>query len=63
MWKIYEQTLDLKIGDLTALSTFDLSNEHVKNKLKERYGDAIPLDELVISPAAMFESSLLVDVE
>lgn len=38
---------------------FDLSHPIVKSKLKERYGASIPLDEPVISPGDVFNSSLL----
>jgi hypothetical protein len=31
--------------------------------MRERYGDAVPMDEPVISPVAMFDSPLLVTVE
>jgi len=31
--------------------------------MKERYGTNIPLNEKVISPAAMFESDLLMIIE
>jgi hypothetical protein len=41
------------------LREFDLTDGVVKAKMKERYGDEVPLDEPVISPAAMFESPLL----
>jgi hypothetical protein len=34
----------------------------VKEKIKERYGDNIPLDEVVVSPAAIFESDKLFTV-
>ena len=53
----------IEIGKLQKLSDFDLSNEAVKNKMKERYGNKIPLDEIVISPAAIFDSELLVMVK
>ena len=33
-----------------------LEDPSVKAKLRERYGENIPLDEPVISPAAMFAS-------
>lgn len=62
VWKIYKETLNIEIGDLQELREFDLTNEIVKNKMKERYGDDIPLDEKVISPATMFESDKLVTV-
>ena len=59
VWKIYKETLDIEIGQLQELREFDLSDEIVKNKMKERYGDKIPLDEKVISPATMFDSDKL----
>lgn len=42
------------IGSLEKPSDFNLADERVKIKLQERYGFSIPLDEKVISPAAMF---------
>ncbi|MBK6619906.1 MAG: YiiX family permuted papain-like enzyme [Saprospirales bacterium] len=62
VWKIYKQATGIEIGPLQQLREFDLTNEMVKQKMKERYGDQIPLDELVISPGAMFESEELVEV-
>jgi len=62
VWKIYKETLNIEIGNLQELREFDLTSETVKNKMKERYGDDIPLDEKVISPATMFESDKLVTV-
>lgn len=62
VWKIYKEALGIEIGKLESLSDFDLSNNVVQEKLKERYGTKIPLSEKVISPVAMFQSSLLVTV-
>ena len=59
VWKAYDRGLGIQLGDLDRLSTFDLSNELVRQKLKERFGDTIPMDEQVISPAAVFSSPLL----
>lgn len=63
VWKIYKEAIDVEIGQLEALSTFDLSNEMVQAKMKERYGGHIPMDEKVISPAAMFNSNDLITIE
>lgn len=63
VWKIYKEAAGIEIGTLENLSDFDLSSEYVQSIMKERYGNNIPLDEKVISPAAMFNSSLLVTVE
>jgi len=49
--------------ELEMLRNFDLTHESVRKKMKERYGDNIPMDELVISPAAIFESELLITVK
>jgi hypothetical protein len=62
VWKIYKEALDIEIGDLQELSEFDLTSDIVKNKMKERFGANIPLDEKVISPAAMFDSDKLVTI-
>jgi len=63
VWKIYKEAADIEIGTLENLSDFDLSSDYVQSIMTERYGNNIPLDEKVISPAAMFNSSLLVTVE
>ena len=62
IWKVYKRATGLEIGKLEKLSDFDLTNEVVKAKLEERYGNKIPLDEVVISPKAIFDSELLITV-
>jgi len=59
IWKIYQRAAGIEIGKLEKLSDFDLTSETVKTKMKERYGDKIPMNETVISPAAIFDSELL----
>jgi uncharacterized protein YycO len=62
IWKIYKRAIGIEIGKLEKLKDFDISNSQVKKKLKERYGNKIPLNETVISPAAIFNSNLLYTV-
>jgi uncharacterized protein YycO len=62
VWKIYKAALGIEIGALAKLSEFDLSNELVKSIMEKRYGEHIPLNEKVISPAAMFNSDMLYTV-
>lgn len=62
VWKIYREALGIEVGDLQQLRDFDLTSNVVKNQLSERYGHSIPLDEKVISPAALFHSDQLVIV-
>lgn len=63
VWKIYSNSTGMKIGQLQQLKEFNLTSPAVKAKLAERYGSAIPLNETVISPKAMFDSPLLITVE
>ncbi|NDV70234.1 YiiX family permuted papain-like enzyme [Dysgonomonas sp. 25] len=63
IWKIYKQGADVEIGKLQKLEEFDLSHPVVKQKIKERYGDNIPLDEIAVSPGAIFDCDLLETVE
>jgi hypothetical protein len=62
VWKIYKQGAGVEIGRLQKLREFDLSHAAVRAKMRERYGNRIPRDEPVISPAAMFDSTTLVEV-
>ena len=59
VWKVYNKTLNLSVGDLKPLKDFDLTHPAVKQKIEERYGKNIPLDEKMISPGDMYNSTLL----
>lgn len=63
IWKVYQRATGIEIGRTGRLGDFDLTNEVVKKKMKERYGHKIPADEIVISPAAIYDSELLKTVE
>lgn len=63
IWKIYQRATGLEIGKLQKLSDFDLTNEVVKKKMIERYGDKIPMNEIVISPSSIFDSELLTTIK
>jgi hypothetical protein len=62
IWKVYERGLGRQLGQLQHLRDFDLSNPAVQAKLKERYGNSLPLNETVISPVSIFDSPELVTV-
>lgn len=62
VWKAYDRGLGIQLGTLRRLRDFDLSNPAVAAKLRERYGDRIPLDEVVIAPSDIFNASNLVTV-
>jgi hypothetical protein len=59
VWKLYDHALNINVGKLRPLKDFDLSHPAVKEKLEQRYGKKIPLEEKMISPGDMYESELL----
>lgn len=63
VWKLYQRALGVRIGELQKIREFNLKDPAVRAKMRERYGDKVPMDEPVISPVAMFDSPLLVTVE
>jgi len=62
VWKIYKESTNIEIGQLEKLKDFDLSNKLVRQKMTERYGDNIPMNETVISPVSMFNSDKLITI-
>jgi hypothetical protein len=62
IWKVYDRGLHRRLGQLQHLRDFDLSSPAVQAKLKERYGNQLPLNETVISPVSIFNSPELVTV-
>ena len=63
VWKMYDQALGVRLGELQKLREFDLGNDVVRAKIRERYGANVPLDEPVISPARLLAAPLLIEVE
>lgn len=62
MYKIYRNALGIEIGVTRKLRDFDLTPPAVAAKLKERYGEAVPLDEIVIAPSDMHDDPRLVTI-
>ena len=64
VWKAYQRGAGIEVGHLQTLRDFDLGDPVVAALVHERYGDkSPPLDEPVISPAAVHDAELLVTVE
>jgi hypothetical protein len=59
VWKIFDRGAGIQLGERQTIADFDLSHPAVQAKIQERYGDRIPLDEIVVSPAAIFDAALL----
>jgi len=62
VWKIYKRGAGIRLGALKKLKEFDLSHPVVKQLLEKRYGKNIPLNEDVIAPQGVFDSSLLTTI-
>lgn len=58
VWKSYNKA-GIKLCALRTLKSFDLSSPIVKKIMKERYGNAIPYNEKVVSPEDIYQSKLL----
>jgi hypothetical protein len=54
VWKVFDEGAGIEIGERQTIADFDLAHPVVQAKLRERYGERIPTDEVVVSPAAMF---------
>lgn len=63
IWKVYQRATGIEIGRLEKLKDFDLTDNIVKQKMKERYGEKLPMQETVISPGSIFNSELLITVK
>ena len=59
VWKVFERGAGIRVGVQETIADFDLSHPAVQEKVRERYGDRIPLDEVVVSPAAIFDATNL----
>jgi len=63
VWKVYHETLGLDLGELRPLKDFNLKSPEVKRIMKQRYGDNIPWESMMISPGDMYESELFETVD
>jgi hypothetical protein len=62
VWKVFERGAGIRLGEQETIADFDLSHPAVQAKVKERYGEQIPLDEVVVSPVAIFNATELMTV-
>jgi len=58
VWKVYKQTLGVEIDTLQPFKNFDYKRTEVKNLVQELYGENLPMNEVVVSPSNIFNSSL-----
>ena len=63
VYKLYNNGLQIELCKPRKLSDFDLNNPLVKEKLNEKYGNKIPLNEPMVSPEDIYKSALLIPVK
>ncbi|MBP8034714.1 MAG: YiiX family permuted papain-like enzyme [Bacteroidia bacterium] len=63
VYKLYNNGLHIELCKSRKLSDFDLNNPLVKEKLNEKYGNKIPLNEPMVSPEDIYKSTLLINVK
>ena len=56
VWKVFERGAGIQLGKLETIADFDLSHPVVLGKIKERFGDRVPMKEVVVSPVAIFNA-------
>lgn len=59
VWKVYDQVLGIKLSTPNPLRSYHLDHPLVKEQMKARYGNSLPLDEVMVSPQDLFESDFL----
>lgn len=59
VWKAFDQALGVRLSDPRPMADYDLAHPQVRARLRERFGAEIPLDEQVVSPAALYDSPRL----
>ncbi len=62
VWKIFQRILNVKLCDLRRMKDYDLTSPDVQRKLRERFPEGIPLEQMVVSPQDLFESPSLLTV-
>lgn len=59
VWKIYERSTGIRLGEPAPLYSYHLDDELVKHRLKLHYGKDVPMEHEMIAPQAIFDSPLL----
>lgn len=61
--RIYEAGAGITIGEVQRFGDMDFSGSEARRVLKDRFGERFPAEQLVVTPAALFRSPLLVTVD
>lgn len=59
VWKLYQKATGISLCELHPLKDYVSDHAIVKNALKQRYGNSIPWEEMMVSPEDIAKSQLL----
>ncbi len=59
VYKLYNNALNIELCKTRKIGDYDFSHPLVREKLLEKYGNNIPLDEIMVAPSDLFESKLI----
>jgi hypothetical protein len=59
VWKIYKRGAGIELVPLRAVRDYNLDNEIVMKKVRERFGDALQPEEKAVAPVDLMQSPLL----
>lgn len=59
VWKVYNAVLGIELSKPKPLKSYHLDHPLVKEQMEARYGNNIPLNEVMVSPQDLYESEFL----
>lgn len=59
VWKVYQKGLNVDLVGLRPLRDYHLDSPEVLEKIQERYGESVPLDQLMVAPSDLLSSPYL----
>ncbi|UTW64385.1 YiiX family permuted papain-like enzyme [bacterium SCSIO 12741] len=62
VWKVYYEVLGIRVGEIQRLKELDMSTQVVQETLFRLYGNEIPYEEMVVSPQAILDCPLLIEL-
>jgi len=62
VWKTYQRGLGIELSELEPVADFNLDQPEVRTVVNTRWDGGPPLEQKIVSPAAIVDSGLLVTV-
>jgi hypothetical protein len=62
VWKIYHRALGIELSELETIADFNLDHPEVISVVSTRWSGGPPPEQKIVSPAAIFDSAMLVTV-